>query len=138
MKKQTKPKHFINKPTFPGGSKAMQKFLASHQKYPKEAREAGIEGVVHVRFTIDNKGKVIKTQIIGGLGYGCDEEAERIVKLLKFKVAKTHKLRAEFHKTIRVHFKLPKPKDTAYKYVTSKSKKVDKEKGSSYTYTVSW
>ncbi len=141
MKKKIKPKHFVHKPVYPGGIKAMRKFLAAQQKYPQEALEKKVAGTVHIRYTINNLGKVTKTQVISGIGSGCDEEAQRIVSLLKFEVAKTRKLRAEFHKTIRIHFRLPKQPvaSTKYKYVTPGEKQ---EEGSSpskgYSYTISW
>lgn len=141
MKKKIKPKHFINKPIYEGGIKAMRKFLAEKQKYPKVALEEKIEGTVHIRYTVNNLGKVIRTQVIGGIGFGCDEEAERIVRLLKFKVAKTRKLRAEFHKTIRIHFRLPKQKKVQrkFQYVTPKKEGVQKKPASkNYSYTITW
>ena len=65
---------------------------------------------VYVRYTINYKGNVINVKIITGIGYGCDEEATRLVKLLKFKVPKNRNLKAVFHKNLQIHFRLPKEK----------------------------
>ena len=110
MKKEKKDKHFIKKPVYPGGITAMREFIANELQYPKEALELGKEGTVRLRYDIDYKGKVTEVFILGGLGYGCDEEAERIVRKLKFHVDKNHKVKVVFHKDIQIHFRLPKVK----------------------------
>lgn len=139
MQKEKKPKHFIQKPVYPGGLKAMRKFLSSNLKYPKEALNKNIEGSVLVRYGIDYKGHVFETKVISGLGYGCDEEAERIVKLLKFEVPKTpRKLKVKFHKNIRIKFKKPKAKKVQlkYKYSTNQKKKTEAQQTNSYHYSI--
>ena len=133
MKKERKPKHFIKRPVYPGGLKAMREFISKELKYPEEALELGKEGVVRIKYDIDYKGNVFDTHILSGMGYGCDEEAERIVRLLKFEVEKTRKVKVVFHKSIQIRFKLPvvkkqkkkKPKPSIitsvqYNYVTTK------------------
>lgn len=99
----------IKAPTYPGGRKAMAEFLASQLQYPKEALEKKIEGIVMVRIDIDGKGNVSKTTIKKSIGYGCDEEAARICKLLKFYVQSKRNVRLTHHKTIKVNFRLPPP-----------------------------
>ena len=142
MKKESKDKHFIKKPIYEGGPKAMKKFIAENLRYPKEALENKIEGTVYVRYDIGAKGKVTGAKIIKGLGYGCDEEAMRLAKLLKFKVPKTRGVRVVFHKNIQIHFRLPKkktiPKTTAiqYSYVEKKKpQETENKKSNSYTIT---
>lgn len=134
MKKERKPKHFIKKPVYPGGLKAMREFIAKELKYPEEALKQRKEGVVRIKYDIDYKGNVFDTYILSSVGYGCDEEADRIVRLLKFEVEKTRKVKVVFHKTIQIKFKLPKIKEqkkskpepprvtsVQYNYVTTKS-----------------
>ena len=152
-KPSRKPNSFLNKPVFEGGIKAMRELIKANLKYPKEAIIAKIEGSVKIRYDIDFKGNVIKTKVIKGLGYGCDEEAQRLVHLFKFKIDKTRKVRVIFHKNIQINFKLPKekpkpvkapstPKMSIQYKVTQKSKtKKSTEKknqgGSSYSYSIS-
>ena len=38
-------------------------WLAQHKQYPRAARRAGIEGVVHVRFVIDPAGRIAQSRI---------------------------------------------------------------------------
>ena len=143
MHKERKDKHFIHKPVYPGGRSAMQAFVTQNLKYPSKALEQKIEGTVTLKYTIDYKGKVIDSQVISGLGAGCDEEAQRIVKLFKFDVAKSPKRKVLFHKDIHIHFKLPKKKPAAktnISYVTTTKKKDGEPKGkpqsTSYHYTL--
>ena len=105
MQKERKDKHFIKKPQFPGGDKAMLNFIKTQLRYPQEARENQIEGTVHVKFEINQVGEVTNPKIIAGIGYGCDEEAIRVVQLLKFDIPKNRRKNLLFNKTIQIHFR---------------------------------
>lgn len=110
MHRSVKEKHFIKQPWYEGGPKALKQYVAEQLHYPPEALPEQVEGTVTVRYDIDHKGDVVDAKIIGhGLGYGCDEEAIRLVKTLKFKVEKPRGLRVVYHKTIQIHFKPPVP-----------------------------
>jgi len=54
-------------------------YLYSSIKYPDEARKNVIEGSVIAEFMVDKSGYVHNLQIIKGIGYGCDEEVERVI-----------------------------------------------------------
>lgn len=124
MHRETKDKHFVKKPYYEGGPTALKAFITKNLKYPEEARKNEVEGTVHVRYTISQKGKVTDTKVIAGIGHGCDEEAQRLVRLLKFTVPKNHINKVKFHKTIHIHFRLPKKKaqaGTSYQYTITSS-----------------
>lgn len=67
---------------FTGGEDAMEKFIESNLQYPEKARLAGISGKIHISFTVEASGNITNITVTKGLGYGCDEEAIRIVKLM--------------------------------------------------------
>jgi protein TonB len=148
---KNRPTH-VSKPVYPGGLAAMRKFVAQHLKYPKAALEAKVEGTVLIRYGLDYRGKVTDVTLKKGLGHGCDEEAMRVVKLLRFTVPQSNKKKVRIHQDINIHFKLPKPKpkkaassqQVNISYTASKSKvsgKVVRKKpatGSGYTYTIEW
>ncbi len=48
-------------------------------KYPKEAREKGVEGTVYAKFTIEKNGSITHPEIIRSVGSGCDEEVLRVI-----------------------------------------------------------
>lgn len=103
-KKKTK---FVNGPEYPGGPKALTKFIYENLRYPDLALASNIEGTVLVEYDIDYQGKVVATRIVQGLGHGCDEEASRVVRLLKFDVGKNRDFRVLFHQKARIQFKKP-------------------------------
>ena len=49
--------------------------LEKNGGYPKEAKRAGIEGIVMINFIIDKNGEVGNSWVVSGIGYGCDEVA---------------------------------------------------------------
>ncbi|MCB0603208.1 MAG: energy transducer TonB [Saprospiraceae bacterium] len=142
MSEPKKDKQFIHKPYFAGGMKAMSDFIRKQLKYPAEAAEHLIQGTVQLRYTIDYQGNVTDVRVIKHLGFGCDEEAERVVRLLKFEVKKPRHLRVEFHKTINIHFHPPKVVKTkpAYLYQYSESPKADNPAPATggYSYTITF
>jgi len=138
-KRSAKDKHFLKQPIYQGGKKAMDKLISKNLTYPKEALMEKIEGSVYLRYGIDYKGNVKETKVISSLGYGCDEEAERVVGLLKFEVPDVpRKMKVVFHKNIRIHFRLPmkKTKELHYSVSTSKTKEKESRNSNSYSYTI--
>lgn len=108
MKKERKEDQFIKQPYYKGGNKALQEFISGQLKYPSLSMKNKVEGDVHIRYAINHKGIVTDINIIGGLDEACNDEASRVVRLLRFEVPKTPRnLRVTFHKTIRIHFRLP-------------------------------
>jgi TonB family protein len=107
MRKEVKKTDILKQPEYPGGQKALRAFVASNLKYPDQALALKVEGTVHLRYAIDHKGMVIDVRILHKLGHGCDEEAERLVRLLSFHVDKTRGVKVLYHKKIQIHFRLP-------------------------------
>lgn len=144
MKKETKAKNFIPKPEFKGGPKALTAFIYQQLKYPPEAYENKTEGTVVLKAEINYKGEVIGTKIISSIGSGCDEEAARVVSLLKFHIEKVRNLKVIFFKTFNIQFKLTitQTNTVSYVYVTEDkpdTKPDTKEKPSTnYTYVIKY
>ncbi len=68
-------------PEFPGGVEELYKYLGKNIQYPQMARENSIEGKVVLTFVVDKDGKISNIESAGKkLGWGCDEEAVRVVK----------------------------------------------------------
>ena len=85
----------------------MTEFIKKNLVYPESAKEQRVKGVVRVKADINKVGRLIKTTVIAGIGYGCDEEAERVIKLLEFKVPENRGMRLTFHKQFNVSFTPP-------------------------------
>ncbi len=67
-------------PEFPGGFDSLMKYLKENIVYPKLALENKIEGLVEVTFTIDIDGSISNIKVRKSLGFGCDEEAMRVIR----------------------------------------------------------
>lgn len=67
-------------PEFPGGMSAFMKFLRKNLRYPERAAEAGVGGKVLVSFVVEKDGRLTDIRIVRGIGFGCDEEAARVLK----------------------------------------------------------
>jgi TonB family protein len=65
---------------FPGGPGAWRRYLIKSLKYPSAARRANVGGRVFVSFVVNTDGSVSDIQILKGVGFGCDEEAIRLIK----------------------------------------------------------
>ncbi|MCA2979944.1 MAG: energy transducer TonB [Myxococcaceae bacterium] len=62
--------------------------VSSTGSYPDEALNAGVEGPVALRITIDESGRVTDAVVTRGLGFGLDEEAVRRIKRFTFSPAR--------------------------------------------------
>lgn len=66
-------------PEFPGGLEAMQDYIQKNLSYPKWAIENGVKGKVVMSFVVMPDGSIELSEIEKGIGFGCDEEALRVV-----------------------------------------------------------
>ncbi|MHB1279261.1 MAG: energy transducer TonB [Bacteroidia bacterium] len=89
-------------PEFPGGTDSMARFIGAHLNYPDSAVENSIQGKVMVQFVIDEEGRVTDPKIVKGLGWGCDEEVLRIVRLMPNWIPGKQK-----GKPVKIRFVLP-------------------------------
>ena len=75
--------------------------LQSKINYPEIAKKAGVEGTVFLQFVVDENGNVVDPQVVKGIGAGCDEEALRAVRQVKFKPG------MQRGRPVKVRFQLP-------------------------------
>lgn len=69
-------------PIFLGGEGLYLMTINNNIRYPVKAQENGISGTVNVFFNVDKFGKTSNYHVKSPLGYGLDEEAIRVSKLL--------------------------------------------------------
>jgi protein TonB len=101
---EKKQQNFMTHPTYPGGNKALQEFIAQNLRYPEQAVKNNIAGSVHLQYVVNDEGCVESVQVLRGLGYGCDEEAARVIKLLKFGSVKNRGMRLKSTRKIKINF----------------------------------
>lgn len=54
---------------------AVHDWLRRHQRYPRAARRAGLEGTAHVRFVIDRAGALRETELVASSGHAVLDRA---------------------------------------------------------------
>ena len=69
-------------PMYPGGDAELLQFVAKNIKFPEEAKKAGIQGKVAVRFVVTTEGGVTDFEVLKGVDPLLDTEAVRVVSLL--------------------------------------------------------
>ena len=67
-------------PALIGGETVPQELF----RYPSSAKRAGVEGLVVVTFVVDEEGAVLDPIVRRGPGSGCDEEALRVTRLVRY------------------------------------------------------
>lgn len=69
-------------PQFPGGMDSLRTFITTNRRYPADAQKAGMKGRVFVSFIVEMDGSLRDITVFSGLGYGCDEEAVRLIRAM--------------------------------------------------------
>ena len=85
-----------------GGMKA----ILDQIYYPREARDRGIEGKVLVGFLVDENGDVTETEVLQGIGFGCDEVARQVIAATKFAPAQRDGHAVSFRAALPIEFRL--------------------------------
>jgi protein TonB len=67
-------------PAFPDGD--VQVFFAKNLRYTQKALNNDVSGKVFISFIVNKDGSISEISIMKGLGYGLDEEALRVVKMM--------------------------------------------------------
>lgn len=80
----------------------MRNFLARHLRYPKAAVKQQLQGRVYCHFVVNTNGSLTDVRVLKGIGYGCDEEAIRLIRLMP-----TWKPGKQSGKPVRVGYNLP-------------------------------
>jgi protein TonB len=94
-------------PEFPGGNGEMYKFLGKNIKYPSAAQRANVSGRVFLTFVVNTDGSIVDVNVVKGIGFGCDEEALRVVKTMpKWNPGKQSGRNVRVKYTIPVTFQL--------------------------------
>lgn len=81
-KKDSTYTHVEQMPEFPGGDRALLRYLSTSIVYPRIAQENDIQGQVVVRFVVMPNGSVGEVEIVKGVDRTLDEEAIRVVKAM--------------------------------------------------------
>jgi protein TonB len=141
MKKKKAKKDFIKNHEYAGGKNALKEIIAKNLIYPKNAIDNKIEGTVYLEYAVGFNGDVENVKVLKGIGYDCDEEAIRLVKLLKFSPQNNHGVKIITKHKIQINFKLPIEQKTvkttiSYNTIATKNNDAAEKKKTVYSYTI--
>ncbi|MCE4566537.1 energy transducer TonB [Maribellus sp. CM-23] len=92
---------------FPGGDRALYKYISDHVKYPVIAQENGIQGKVYVKFVVDKDGSAVNAEIARPVDTSLDAEALRVINSLpRFKPGKQRGKPVKVYYTAVINFQL--------------------------------
>ena len=96
------------RPSYPGGQKALAKFIQDNIVYPESAIENGVEGSVDVVFAVDENGKVYTPMIKGNkAGYGLDDASLDVVnKMPRWNPGQIKGKNVKSYYTLPISFKI--------------------------------
>ena len=89
-------------PEFPGGQEGLVNYLVENLNYPEKAKAKKITGKVYVSFVVEKDGSISNVKVLRDIGYGCGEEAVRVVKAMP-----RWKPGMQRGKNVRVQYTLP-------------------------------
>lgn len=143
-----KKKKFLEKPQYPGGAKALREFVKAHLQYPQDAMEQRIEGVVTIGYQVNDDGFVENPTVIKSLCPSCNEEAIRLVQMLRYDKARNRGIRLKVNCKLNINFHLapaPAPTGGTISYTLQPAKKKEvknkptkRSNPDGYNYTISW
>lgn len=67
-------------PSYQGGMDAFYKYVIGEIKYPLQARNAGVEGIVQVQFVIERNGAISNVRTTKSISSECDQEAISVIE----------------------------------------------------------
>ncbi len=94
----TKPEQY---PIYAKGNYALQDFIKENLEYPRQAQLSNIQGTVMLSFVVEPSGLVTNIGVDKSLNGGCDQEAIRVLSLIKWYPGKNE------NKLVRVKMSFP-------------------------------
>jgi len=79
IKAKNEPTKLSQIPEFDPFYGPLEEYIAEYLIYPANAKYNNIKGTVYISFIINKEGKPESVFVTKGIGYGCDEEAVRLI-----------------------------------------------------------
>lgn len=109
------------KPVFIEKNENLAGFIAKNLQYPDLAIRQNVTGVVKLSFIVETNGKVSNMQIDNSLGAGCNEEAIRILRILKWMPGIYDNKAVRTRTSMSISFSLDRGKDGIFNPVVKSS-----------------
>lgn len=99
----------ITRPRPKMGNSKFRKHILQQLIYPDQALANKVEGRVKLQFHIDAQGVISNVTVVRGIGYGCDQEAIRLImESGEWESGKIDGLNSDMDVNYTIRFKLPK------------------------------
>jgi hypothetical protein len=138
-------RRFLRLPEYPGGKTSFEEYIRKNQIYPEDAVKHNVSGIVFLSAVVDDNGGIHDITVENGIGFGCDEEAIRLLRNIHFGSVKNPGVRVKMRKKFRIPFQMKEEKPKIEISYTMKTNRSDNEKpnvgsvsGNSYSYRISW
>lgn len=95
-------------PVFTENDMNLSKFIATHLQYPELAIRQNLIGAVKLNFIVETNGRISNMYIEKSLGAGCNEEAIRILRMLKWMPGILHGMAVRTNGSLTITFNLDK------------------------------
>ncbi len=94
------------KPIYEAKEMNFNSFILKNITYPKDAVKGNISGTVTIFFVVETSGRISNLKIINSVGAGCDQEATRLLRLLKWMPGIKKGMAVRTKMTINITFNL--------------------------------
>ncbi len=74
----------VQMPVYDKGNYALQDFIKENLEYPRQAQLSNIQGTVILSFVVEPSGLMTNIGIAKSVGGGCDQEAIRVMEMIKW------------------------------------------------------
>jgi bla regulator protein blaR1 len=103
-------------PKFVGSSANLGRFIQKEMQYPVLAFKQNISGIVRLEFVVEPNGCPSHFKIINSVGGGCDQEAIRIVKKIRWDPGQINKTLVRTKMKLDIAFRLSENQNMEYFY----------------------
>ena len=94
----------VQMPVYNKGNFALQDFIKENLEYPRQAQLSNIQGTVMLSFVVEPSGLMTNIGVVKSVGGGCDQEAVRVLQLIKWYPGKHDDKLARIKMTFPVYF----------------------------------
>jgi len=94
----------VQMPMYEKGNFALQDFIKDNLEYPRQAQLSNIQGTVVLSFIVEPSGLMTNIGVEKSVGGGCDQEAVRVLELIKWYPGKHDDKLARIKMTFPVYF----------------------------------
>ena len=91
-------------PAYEKGNFALQDFIKENLEYPRQAQLSNIQGTVVLSFIVEPSGLMTNIGVRNSVGGGCNEEAVRVLQLIKWYPGKHNEKLSRIKMTFPFYF----------------------------------